>query len=66
LAKGLSTNTKVDGETPCEDVSKCVFVDARFIVDDAEVNVKAFCRNVGEGVMDDGDGVVRSSPTPLG
>jgi hypothetical protein len=36
------------------------------IVDDAEVNVEALRRKVGEGVVDDRGDVVRSSPTPLG
>ena len=47
LAKAFFVNTEVDGETP-------------HIVD-AKIDVEAPRRKVGEGVVDDGGGVVRSS-----
>ena len=36
------------------------------VVDDAEVDVEALRQKVGEGIVDDGDDVACSSPTPLG
>lgn len=59
LTKGLSINTKVYSETPCEDVREGVFVDAR-------ADGEAPCQRVCEGIVDDGGEVVRPLPTPLG
>jgi hypothetical protein len=70
LAKGLSTDTNVDGETPREVVGEGIFVDAEvdgeaLIVNDAKADVKDPHRKVGEGIVDDEGDVVCSSPTPL-